>query len=62
MDIMAQLNMAKEKGASDLHLVVGSPPLLRIHGLLDAAADLAEEWGRDSNRTTRNNKKPKWLN
>ena len=24
-----------EKGASDLHIVVGSPPMIRIHGKLE---------------------------
>jgi twitching motility protein PilT len=32
MDISSLLHKAKALGASDLHLVVGSPPLLRING------------------------------
>ena len=36
MDIFALLRTAASKGASDLHLVVSSPPLLRVNGLLEA--------------------------
>jgi twitching motility protein PilT len=36
MDIVALLKSAKEKGASDLHLVVASPPLIRLKGSLEA--------------------------
>jgi twitching motility protein PilT len=32
MDIIAMLKLAKSKNASDLHIVVNNPPLLRIHG------------------------------
>ena len=39
MDIIAILRLAKAKGASDLHVVAGSPPLFRIHGSLLPAAD-----------------------
>ncbi len=35
MDIFSLLQQAKANGASDLHLAVGSPPLLRINGLLE---------------------------
>ena len=28
------LKMAQQVGASDVHIAVGSPPLLRLHGLL----------------------------
>lgn len=34
MDIFSLLNLAKTKGASDLHLVVSSPPVLRVNGAL----------------------------
>ena len=34
MDIISLLRTAKSQQASDLHLVVSSPPVLRIHGLL----------------------------
>jgi twitching motility protein PilT len=34
MDIFALLHTASSKGASDLHLVVSSPPLLRVNGSL----------------------------
>lgn len=34
MDIFEMLQLAKSKGASDLHLVVDSPPLCRINGSL----------------------------
>jgi twitching motility protein PilT len=40
MDIFSLLHLAKSKGASDLHLVVSSPPLLRIDGLLQPVDDL----------------------
>jgi twitching motility protein PilT len=34
MDIVTLLELAKSRGASDLHMVVSRPPLLRIDGLL----------------------------
>ncbi|GAI86116.1 unnamed protein product, partial [marine sediment metagenome] len=34
MEIKELLNITKEKNASDLHLNVGIPPVLRIHGKL----------------------------
>ena len=34
MDIFTLLRQAKSEGASDLHLVVASPPLFRINGSL----------------------------
>jgi twitching motility protein PilT len=37
MDVLSILRMAKERGASDVHLTVGSPPSLRIHGALRPA-------------------------
>ena len=40
MDITSLLHLAVSKGASDLHLVAGSPPLLRINGLLQPVADM----------------------
>ena len=40
MDIFALLKSAKSKGASDLHMVAGGPPLLRINGSLLPAKDL----------------------
>jgi twitching motility protein PilT len=36
MDILELLRKAKEKAASDIHLVVSNPPLLRIDGSLQA--------------------------
>ena len=33
-DVIQLLHLAKERGASDLHLVVGSPPMARIDGQL----------------------------
>jgi twitching motility protein PilT len=41
MDISALLHKAKSLGASDLHLVVDSPPLLRINGRLQTPLDKA---------------------
>ena len=34
MDIVELLRLSQEKGASDLHMVADSPPMLRIHGNL----------------------------
>ncbi len=50
MDVVAALKEAKSKGASDLHLVVASPPLIRLNGALQSlngsdlmsAADVAD--------------------
>ena len=39
MDISSLLHKAKSMGASDLHLVISSPPLLRINGELQALGD-----------------------
>jgi twitching motility protein PilT len=41
MDMIKTLQLAKERSASDLHLVVDMPPLMRIHGSLNPAEDLA---------------------
>lgn len=38
MDVHALIGSAKETSASDIHMVVGTPPMLRIHGSLQAAA------------------------
>jgi len=46
MDIVSLLNLAMARGASDLHLIVSSPPMLRINGWLqplDGAAPLSPE-------------------
>lgn len=40
MDIFSLLAVAKEKKASDLHLVAYRPPQLRVHGLLEGAPDI----------------------
>jgi len=40
MDILSLLHLAKSKGASDLHLIVSSPPILRINGSLKPADDI----------------------
>ena len=34
MDVISLLRTAKSQSASDLHMVVSNPPILRIHGLL----------------------------
>ena len=39
MDILHLLHLAKSKGASDLHLVVSRPPILRIDGSLVSVGD-----------------------
>ena len=36
MDIEALIRIAKARGASDLHMAVGSPAMLRIHGIINA--------------------------
>jgi len=41
MDIQGLLELAKSERASDLHLVVASPPVLRIDGSLQPVADMA---------------------
>ncbi len=41
MDIFSLLRTAKLKAASDLHLVVSSPPLLRVNGSLEAVNSIA---------------------
>ena len=41
MDIQSLLQLAKSRGASDLHLVVYSPPILRIDGVLQPEVDMA---------------------
>jgi twitching motility protein PilT len=41
MDIFSLLRIAKERGASDVHLVVSSPPMLRIHGYLEPVTEIA---------------------
>lgn len=38
MDIKQLLQMAVDRGASDLHLLAGSPPILRIEGVLGPVA------------------------
>ena len=40
MDIFQLLQLAKARGASDLHLVASSPPLLRVNGRLAAADNI----------------------
>jgi twitching motility protein PilT len=40
LDILSLLRLAKERGASDLHLVANSPPLLRINGALEPMVDV----------------------
>ncbi|GAB7386579.1 type IV pilus twitching motility protein PilT [Bacillaceae bacterium] len=39
MEIMSLLRLAHERGASDLHLNVGTRPVLRIHGRLQPVGD-----------------------
>ena len=50
MDIFSLLNLAKSKGASDLHLVVSSPPMLRVDGSLEPVADMALLTADDTNQ------------
>jgi len=39
MDIYSLLHYAKEHRASDVHIVAGTPPMVRIHGSLETVAD-----------------------
>ncbi len=39
MDLIAIFELAKKKKASDVHIIVGKPPILRINGLLNEIAD-----------------------
>jgi len=41
MDIFSLLHIAKSQAASDLHLVVASPPFLRVNGFLEAVDGMA---------------------
>ena len=41
MDIFPLLQSARTRGASDLHLMVSSPPLLRINGQLEPTAEVS---------------------
>jgi len=41
MDVLSLLQLAKSKGASDLHLLVSTPPVLRIDGSLRPESDMA---------------------
>ncbi len=47
MDIISLLRIAKLKAATDLHLVVGSPPLLRVNGFLEPVDGVAPLTGED---------------
>jgi twitching motility protein PilT len=47
MDILALLRTAKDRAASDIHLVASSPPLLRIDGSLQAISNGAPLTGED---------------
>jgi len=50
MDILALLRTAKDKAASDLHLVASSPPLLRIDGSLQAVDGATPLTGEEINQ------------
>jgi len=50
MDIFRLVHLAKSHGASDLHLVVSSPPLLRINGSLEPATHIAPLTADDINQ------------
>ena len=49
MDIISLLRTAKSKAASDLHLVVASPPLLRVNGFLEPVDGVVPLTGEDIN-------------
>ena len=50
MDISAMIHLAISKGASDLHLISSSPPLLRINGLLRPVDDESPLTAEDTER------------
>jgi twitching motility protein PilT len=50
MDIFQLLHIAKEKVASDLHLVVASPPMFRINGQLQSLDGVAPLTAEDINQ------------
>jgi len=50
VDIFSVLNLAATKDASDLHLVASSPPLFRIHGVLQPVADMPSLTPDDTNQ------------
>ncbi len=50
MDIFPLLHLAISKGASDLHLVAASPPLLRIDGILSPLKDMSPLTPDDTNQ------------
>ncbi|MDP2932088.1 MAG: PilT/PilU family type 4a pilus ATPase [Chloroflexota bacterium] len=41
MDIFPLFHLARAKNASDIHLIVNGPPMLRVNGSLEAVADTA---------------------
>jgi len=41
MDIFSLLNLAKAKGASDVHFVASGPPMLRVHGTMEPVEGMA---------------------
>src|SRR5512139_3339365 len=43
MDVVALVHVAKVRSASDLHMSVGSPPMLRVHGDLVPAMEDAPD-------------------
>ena len=49
MDIFSLLHIARSKDASDLHLAVASPPLLRVNGSLEPVDGIAPLTGEDIN-------------
>ena len=51
MDIFTVVHVAATKGASDLHLVASSPPLLRINGTLQPMTDMPPLTPDDINET-----------
>ncbi len=49
MDILSLLHIAKAKAASDVHLIVASPPLLRVIGSLEPVDGMAPLTAEDIN-------------
>jgi twitching motility protein PilT len=49
MDVLSLLRRAKLEDASDLHMVVASPPLIRVNGELEPVDGMAKLTGEDIN-------------
>lgn len=53
MDIFALMALAKERAASDIHLVSGTPPMLRVFGSLEGVEGCSELTAEDTSNAFR---------